>query len=277
MGERVRRRKKFFSLNPVCCFCGFSAEEEDHVPPRVFFADKLRPNDFVFPACRECNRKSSISDVIASFFFRMGSSLSHEVSSDDMRRFALSLSRNIDVYKEMHLDPSTCRQIERQVARKMGGYKVSVVTLGPIIRCHLTNFLSKFAAAFYYRRTGSVFPSGGLISSFISPNADIIDPELPRFDFDFSQYDVLRQGTHWTVDDQISIRFALSTDCHAMAVALLLHQTSLCIIFMDATGQLPWVVGADEGVRRMPNLILEPSSGHLAWSTGPLHLNRSLA
>ena len=67
MGER--RRKKAYheqirgGLFP-CVYCGGAepSSEPDHMPPRILFSRKQRPNDLVFPSCNACNRGSSAID-----------------------------------------------------------------------------------------------------------------------------------------------------------------------------------------------------------------------
>ncbi len=69
MGEKLRKRQRFFQENPRCCFCGGvnAATTVDHVPPRACFPKDLMPEDFEFPACKECNNGTSKQDTIFGF------------------------------------------------------------------------------------------------------------------------------------------------------------------------------------------------------------------
>jgi hypothetical protein len=69
VGEKLRKRQRFFQENPTCCFCGGvnAATTVDHVPPRACFPKDLMPEDFEFPACKECNNGTSKQDTIFGF------------------------------------------------------------------------------------------------------------------------------------------------------------------------------------------------------------------
>jgi hypothetical protein len=55
-----------------CVYCGGveAAREPDHMPPRILFKGKQRPNDLVFPSCSACNRGSAALDTIVSWLGR---------------------------------------------------------------------------------------------------------------------------------------------------------------------------------------------------------------
>jgi hypothetical protein len=55
-----------------CVYCGgiIPASEPDHMPPRILFSRKQRPNDLVFPSCSECNRGSAAIDTVIAWLGR---------------------------------------------------------------------------------------------------------------------------------------------------------------------------------------------------------------
>jgi hypothetical protein len=58
MGEariRTLRHARIRNGEYPCVYCGgtATATEPDHCPPRVLFVGKHRPNDLVFPSCKE--------------------------------------------------------------------------------------------------------------------------------------------------------------------------------------------------------------------------------
>src|SRR5690242_8849714 len=76
MGEKRRKeayQQRIRNGEFRCVYCGGvqPACEPDHMPPRVLFSRKQRPNDLVFPSCKECNRSSSAIDVVISWLGRM--------------------------------------------------------------------------------------------------------------------------------------------------------------------------------------------------------------
>src|SRR5260221_10070451 len=66
----------FLKQHPLCCFCGGQepASTIDHQPARIIFPDKLRPKGLEFPACADCNRKTSSDEALLAFVCRFAGS-----------------------------------------------------------------------------------------------------------------------------------------------------------------------------------------------------------
>jgi hypothetical protein len=73
MGDSKRRKSKFFTEHPWCCFCGGSqrATTEDHQPARSLFDSRRWPEGHVFPACERCNAVSRRHEAVLAFATRL--------------------------------------------------------------------------------------------------------------------------------------------------------------------------------------------------------------
>lgn len=90
VGEaRIKRltHAQILERNPKCIYCGgkHKATSIEHMPPRVMFRGKLRPNELVFPTCEECNKRTSHADLVASFLGRIYPD-GNDIDRDDVRR-----------------------------------------------------------------------------------------------------------------------------------------------------------------------------------------------
>ena len=76
MGQaKVKQRltERLLAKHPICCFCGGStqATSADHVPPRIIFWGKRRPQGLEMPACHACNQGTRKLDQVAGLFARI--------------------------------------------------------------------------------------------------------------------------------------------------------------------------------------------------------------
>jgi len=67
-----RRRRVFLKEHQVCCFCGQLADTIDHMPPRVFFTDRIWPEEFEFPSCSNCQKQTKLDEAIAALYIVVG-------------------------------------------------------------------------------------------------------------------------------------------------------------------------------------------------------------
>jgi hypothetical protein len=79
-----------------CVYCGDvePASEPDHMPPRVLFSRKERPNDLVFPSCKACNRGSSAIDVVIAWLARMYPDSPVPADREEVRELGRSMAEN---------------------------------------------------------------------------------------------------------------------------------------------------------------------------------------
>jgi len=76
MGEANRKNRAHAALlakQPWCVYCGgeVPATTIDHMPPRMMFRGKSRPNGLEFAACDNCNQATKHADLVASLLGRI--------------------------------------------------------------------------------------------------------------------------------------------------------------------------------------------------------------
>jgi hypothetical protein len=79
-----------------CVYCGgvVVASEPDHMPPRILFSRKQRPNDLVFPSCSECNRSSAAIDTVISWLGRRYGEPVHPTEREEVKSIGASMASN---------------------------------------------------------------------------------------------------------------------------------------------------------------------------------------
>jgi hypothetical protein len=75
MGEakqKLSATAKLIQQFPACAFCGGirATSTREHMPPKALFDNSLRPDRLVMPACSECNRGTSTSDLVVAMISR---------------------------------------------------------------------------------------------------------------------------------------------------------------------------------------------------------------
>jgi hypothetical protein len=98
MGQaNVNRRltARRLAQHPLCCFCGGKtpATSLDHVPPKIVFWGKRRPNGLEMPACDACNQGTKKLDQAAGLFARITVTDKSSQDQEEFARIAGSVSR----------------------------------------------------------------------------------------------------------------------------------------------------------------------------------------
>ncbi|MBM6595843.1 hypothetical protein [Microvirga pudoricolor] len=238
MGERSLKFKRFASKHPSCCYCGgvHDTTEIDHMPPRNMFEGKARPNDFVFPACADCNRLSSLSESVCTMLFRTKAFVNNNRTHDDeLERVIRDVSRNDpDVLTEMFFhDPKLLRK-KMLLQRELGTGDFDILAIGPITRTYIYNFCAKMGLAAHYKRTGLAVPRTGIVISDVRIGPEYIKGEVPDLNYLIEEEGTLRQG-QWSVWNQFAYRFAQTEKPDIGLYQFIFHDNALvtCVICHD--------------------------------------------
>lgn len=179
MGQARRAKESFLDNHPRCCFCAgdVAATEKDHQPGRVFFKNREWPEGFEFPACRNCNRNSSLSEDVVSL---LTSHFDDHESRARYRKRVASIRQNqpglIDSLK------LTGNQARRAYARLgMVPAPGDLYSSAPLVKLdpkiwlpHLTMVGQKFGLAMHYMCFGHPLPRTGGILVSVYTNADLV-------------------------------------------------------------------------------------------------------
>jgi hypothetical protein len=260
MGERSLRFRRFIQSHPYCCYCGGSNPtfEIDHAPPKIMFIGKARPDGFVFPACSDCNRASSLSEMVSAMLFRakpFDKAYSEDPGFIELLRAITSNDRNIIL--EMFYNDSGLTKEKIKLKRTIGRSDFELMHIGPIVRTYLYNFCAKMGLAAHYHRTNLILPPSGIVVSDIRIGPEFIKGDLPNIEVPVAQIGTLQQGK-WDVWDQFAFRSAQTEAPEYGLYQFVFHNNVLITCFVHANQKqlaAPW----DEDQARFPgSIFLKP-------------------
>lgn len=173
MGEKkakartaAARREKILADHPKCCFCEGSqaATTVDHVPARICFVGKEGPEDFEFPACKECNNLSGLSELVAALYIRMADWDERNQSKADLDKLISAVKNNApDCLPQLTVPANKKRQILRdRLGRLPPGMLLEdlpAATAPPAVARHFEIFARKLIAAVHFKNTGLILSS----------------------------------------------------------------------------------------------------------------------
>lgn len=160
MGQKAARKKAFLAAHPICAFCGVApATTEDHVPARVFFANRQAPDGYIFPACDKCNRKDRDAEQVVAFHL-------YAIKRDSpefMNVYQGVKNNRPDALPNPFLTPG--QKAKALLARGIrlpasALASAPVVSLSPEMSEDCHRFAGKLTKALYYRLAGRPVPPG---------------------------------------------------------------------------------------------------------------------
>ena len=105
-----------------CVYCGgvVPSAEPDHMPPRILFSRKQRPNDLIFPSCSECNRGSAAIDTIIAWLGRSYPDAMDPKERDEVRSLGSAMGLNFpEVASAFHRKQAPLTRMQRGSLRGM--------------------------------------------------------------------------------------------------------------------------------------------------------------
>src|SRR5438552_13482229 len=98
MGESKKKRGRMADVlkNATCIYCGGrnAATTVEHLPPRIMFRSKLRPQGLEFPCCVSCNSTTSTADLVAAFMGRSAPNLTTPEDERDNAKLRRAIVNN---------------------------------------------------------------------------------------------------------------------------------------------------------------------------------------
>jgi hypothetical protein len=140
------------------------------MPPRSFFDGKRRPNELIFPACRDCNRGSSDLDQIVAFLGRF--------YTDPKPEFQHEFREYLAVIRQLY--PEIYVAFNAIAPVTVGGetFHPFYFNVPHVVRS-LELFGAKLGLALHWRELGRVIPPGGGVAVRIFTNADALRGRIP--------------------------------------------------------------------------------------------------
>lgn len=164
MGERRRKRDRFFADNPFCCFCGGdeSATTVDHVPNRASFRGKVGPEGFEFPACDQCQQSTRLDEIAFAFMVHFLAEEGDEPEEKAAAKLKSGLKNNLP-HLWSFAEP-TAREKRRAAKELELRLPPGAISEAPLVKIgtewgdHLERYLAKLVRALYYKHVGAAAP-----------------------------------------------------------------------------------------------------------------------
>lgn len=185
MGQAKQNRRAHFAVlkrMPYCIYCGGvePAVTIDHMPPRICFRWKHRPQGLEFPSCKICNEGASHSDYVAGLVSRFYESDGGVGYPDELLSMYRSLPSNVPGLLEELKMPRGSEKIalNRLRADMQNGGLLNVS--GPILSSHMEVFCPKLGLALHFDATNKVLSNAGGIATRWFTNYELFTGEFPQ-------------------------------------------------------------------------------------------------
>jgi len=216
MGEAKRKRsatQRLIEAFPDCCFCGGirRAVTREHMPPKALFDRSHRPDKLIMPACDECNRGTSASDLIASILSRWGYDFASQDHADHRRLVAqarIQVPGLIDEWTQPINKLRARRHLERH------GVPVpqdaAFATIGPLTIRQLNLFSYKVVLGLYFECLRTILPNAGRVAAFWRSKEDFAKEGIPPELLDLmKRHGTLEQG-RWNTSEIFEYRYEVN-------------------------------------------------------------------
>jgi hypothetical protein len=140
------------------------------MPPKALFENKHRPDKLVMPACDECNRGTSTSDLVVSLVSRWSLEQTPYTDTDHAKLVGQIRIQAPDVLREWNRAFTPDMQRKGQLHLKRQGVEIppetSLVTIGPRTIRHLNVFSHKVALTLYFEHFKRPLSNNGRVQAF---------------------------------------------------------------------------------------------------------------
>jgi hypothetical protein len=220
MGEakqKLSATAKLIGKFPACAFCGGikTTTTREHMPPKALFDDSYRPDRLIMPACSECNRGTSTSDLVVAMVSRWDFSANNKSQIDHSKLSAQIKRQAPEIVREWLSVDSPAQQ--RKARRHLESHGVNVpfgarfTSIGPLTIRHLNVFAHKLTLALYFEHFKRPLTGSGRVQAIWKTKEDFAVNGLPQPLLDlFDGYNTLIQG-QWNVAEVFEYRFARNT------------------------------------------------------------------
>lgn len=198
---RARDNRRFLREHKFCCLCGglIPSKTIEHAPPRALFMERDVKGAFRFPACNNCNSRSSSADQCAALaVLIMGAATASHVTESYLEKLMIGVGNNEPDFIRCFRDITGQKQI------RINGL-IRSVDLVEVDRAAYDRWLNpwaaKQAAAFWYKEMGKILPPESGIFVHWIPNARHQEHS------EFFSHVVAKFGLKWTTPKQGKIEY----------------------------------------------------------------------
>lgn len=180
-------RKRFLAAHLYCSYCGGKATTTDHCPPRSFFANRVWPEGYEFPACESCNQEARKDEQILGLLAKI--SLTEDVpeplQNEWRKQFSGILNNQREIVLEwLDVSEAKRKRIFRDQFGELGdrlrydGW--NLFNLGTSTREAITRFMVKLAKALYYKHLNQLFDGAVYVNHIDAIRKDATPEILAR-------------------------------------------------------------------------------------------------
>jgi len=214
--QKVSATRKFIAEFPHCAFCAGSrpAVTREHMPPKALFDGSHRPDKLVMPACHECNRGTSTSDLVASIISRWNYHSNEPELADHHRLVARMKNNHVEIFREWATQSSDrlklIHHLESQGVHVPQG--AGTAAIGPLTIRQLNLFSHKAVLALYFEQFKTPLSDAGRVSAYWRTKEDFAKDGIPKELLEMMHlYGTLEQGK-WTAREAFEYRFNVNED-----------------------------------------------------------------
>ena len=171
-GKRRRITQDFLKAHPTCCFCGGHTISEtiDHIPARSMFENKIWPEGYEFPACKQCQSLTRQSEQVINVLSRFYPDSGSDSAKEEMLKYLQGVNNN-------RFDALLAMQASSENYSK---YPTAINVADPTIKKDLNLFSIKLACALHYKHTKSIIPKNGAIFSDMYTNIAVFENTIDQ-------------------------------------------------------------------------------------------------
>jgi len=256
LGQRRKKRLKFFQSNPWCCFCGGSkpATTIDHTPQRSMFDNRIWPEGYEFPACDDCNHRTGNDELLVAMLAKVRPAYETGATTDNFMELVAGVRNNHpEVFNSIGMLGAAERKRlirERGIPVPVGMLpsELPIVSLRhPAVAAVMDAFAAKLLMALHYRHTGTILPKTGLITYRWYTNADTRPEALDQVLKVLKGSPELRRQTT-SLKEQFDYRFAVESN---MRTAAFLVEFATAFYIFGLTTSDPDTHEWADGVRKL--------------------------
>lgn len=167
MGDAKRRKAKtaaFIREHPYCAYCGAPATTRDHCPPRCFFENRQAPEEYEFPACKQCNAEARLDEQALGALIRvkLGAPMS-EMALEEFQKLVSGVKNN-QPKLAAEWQPMTPAQLKREMRAVFGAAGDGMrhkgwgmLSTGPLTEALVNRFIIKIGKSLFYRYNHQIF------------------------------------------------------------------------------------------------------------------------
>ncbi|MCF6219789.1 MAG: hypothetical protein L3J65_01620 [Robiginitomaculum sp.] len=236
MGERKKRRQRFFATHPKCCFCGGTkdAVEVDHQPSRDFFVERSSPRDLRFPACSSCNRASAGLESIFNYYSCFDPSGKYSQNSEKFLKRIDDFNKRFPTVKPFLIGNRAKKDALRdyKIEKPTGllWQDIPMIGCNENVRTIIDLCLVKIGVAIFYKAMNFPAPVGAKIVVITEHDISMKAPsQLELFELRWEDFLAVRNPRK-KAQSQLGIKFSNNKRDKAFFVHLRINLSFLCTI-----------------------------------------------